>query len=76
MTSIPVPSVIDQVTQFQCSFFPTCLKVCLVGYEGCLVHFGGYLSEIEIWILFGFFLVWIGGFLIEMNAVLFCLETF
>lgn len=53
LTSILVPPVIDQVTQFQCSFSPACLKVFLIWYEGCLVHLGGYLSEIEVWSRFG-----------------------
>lgn len=59
LTSILVPSVIDHVAPFWCSFSPTWLRSYLVQFQDCLVHFGGYL------IYFGGCLIWIGGCLVK-----------
>lgn len=61
MTSILLPSVIDQVAQFQCSFSPAWLRGCLFPFGGCPVGIGGCL-------------VWFGDCQFGLEGVSFRLE--
>ena len=77
LTSIWAPPVIDEVSQFQCSFSLARLGEHFAQFGGCLIQFGVYLVEIGGYIiLFGDCLVLIGGCPIQIGGFPFQLGVF